>query len=450
MAPAPASPSTEPARAPTREIFGWAMFDFANSSYTTVIITVLFSVIFPKIIVGDAPEYRQGNLLWSVALSISYGIVVITAPLLGAVMDYRAAKKRFLFASYLLTVGATAALWFATPGRVGLAMTLLIASNYGFAVGESFAASFLPDLGPKQDLGRISGYAWGIGYVGGLISTALVVFSVGEQVAANIERLRFIGPMTAVFFFVAAIPTFVFLRERGQPRELPAGETLAHVGVTRLRRTIGELKDFRDLVWFLSGLFFATAGLSIVISFAFIYGDQVIHWKPKTQLLMFVLTNLSAAFGAVLFGAIQDRWGNLRTYRLTLLVWIVAVVCIYQTPAIARFMQGVTGNPWSSEDVYLFVGTLAGLCLGATQSAGRTIVAVFAPESKSGEIFGFWGVTGKLASIFGLLSLGILQNALGLESAILVCALFFLASLLLSLRVDEPRGTAAAKVHEGE
>jgi UMF1 family MFS transporter len=444
------STSSEPARAPTREIFGWAMFDFANSSYTTVIITVVFSVIFPKIIVGDGPEYRHGNLLWSVALSISYGIVVITAPFLGAVMDYRAAKKRFLFASYLLTVLATASLWLATPGRVGLAMALLIASNYGFAVGESFAAAFLPDLGPKRDLGRISGYAWGIGYVGGLVSTAIVVFTIGEQTVENLERLRWIGPMTAAFFFLAAIPTFLFLRERGQPRELPAGETLAQVGISRLRRTAGELKDFRDLLWFLGGLFFATAGLSIVISFAFIYGDQVIHWKPKTQLFMFVLTNLSAAFGAVLFGAIQDRWGNLRTYRLTLVVWILAVSSIYQTPTIARLMTNLTGKPWASEDVYLFVGTLAGLCLGATQSAGRTIVAIFAPESKSGEIFGFWGVTGKLASIFGLLSLGLLQRALGLERAILVCALFFLAAWALSLKVNESRGSAAAKAHEGE
>ena len=444
------SGSSEPARAPTREIFGWAMFDFANSSYTTVIITVVFSVIFPKIIVGDAPEYRQGNLLWSVALSISYAIVVLTAPFLGAVMDYRAAKKRFLFGSYLLTVGATAMLWLATPGRVGLAMTLLVASNYGFAVGESFAASFLPDLGPKRDLGRISGYAWGIGYIGGLVSTAIVVFTIGEQTRENLDRLRFIGPMTAAFFFVAAIPTFLFLREPGAARQLPAGETLAHVGIARLRKTVGELKDFRDLVWFLGGLFFATAGLSIVISFAFIYGDQVIHWKPKTQLFMFVLTNLSAAFGAVLFGAIQDRYGNLRTYRLTLVVWILAVLCIYQTPMLAQLMTTMTGKPWASEDVYLFVGTLAGLCLGATQSAGRTVVALFAPESKSGEIFGFWGVTGKLAAIFGLLSLGILQNTLGLERAILVCGVFFLVAWGLSLNVDETRGSAAAKVHEGE
>ncbi len=435
---------TPPVRARAPEIFGWAMFDFANSSYTTVIVTVVFSVIFPKIIVGDAPSYRQGNLLWSVALSASYALVVLTAPLLGAVMDHRAAKKRFLFASYLLTVLATAALYFATPGRVALGMALLIASNYGFAVGESFAASFLPDLGPKESLGRISGYAWGLGYFGGLLSAFLVTQLLGAQTLENFAALRWVGPMTAGFFLVAALPTFAFLKERGVARPLPPGETLSGIALRRIGQTAREIRDFGDLVWFFAGLFFATAGLSIVIAFAFIYGDQVVRWQPRSQLLMFVLTNLSAAGGAVLFGRLQDRWGNLRTYRLTLILWIIAVIGIYHTPALATALGRALGGSWRAEDVYLLVGTIAGLCLGATQSAGRTVVALFAPESRAAEMFGVWGVCSKLASIFGLLSLGALQSALGLDRAILVCAGFFVAAWAISLRVNEARGVATA------
>lgn len=426
------------------------MFDFANSSYTTVIVTVVFSIIFARIIVGDAPDFRRGNLLWSVGLSVSYALVALTAPLFGAVMDYRAAKKRFLFASYLLTVVATAALYWATPGRVALGLLLLIVSNYGFAVGESFAASFLPDLGPREALGRISGYAWGVGYLGGLLSTFVVVQLLGPQTLDNLDRLRWVGPMTAGFFLVAALPTFAFLRERGVARPLPPGQTLAGVALGRIAQTAREVRSFRDLLWFFAGLFFAQAGLSIVISFAFIYGDQVVRWQPISQLLMFVLTNLSAAGGAVLFGRLQDRWGNLRTYRLTLLIWGVSVLGIYLTPSLAAALRGALGGDWKPEHVYLLVGTLAGLCLGATQSAGRTVVAVFAPESKAAELFGFWGVCSKLASIFGLLSLGALQSALGLERAILLCAGFFVVAWLLSLRVDEARGLAAARAHAGE
>lgn len=420
------------------------MFDFANSSYTTVIITVLYAVIFPKIIVGDGPEFRRGNLLWSVALAVTYALVVLTAPTAGALMDKLGAKKKFLFASYALTVAATALLGVAGPGDVGLAMVLLVVSNYGFATGESFIASFLPGLGPKEELGKISGYAWGLGYVGGLLSTIVIVTAVGDQVAGNYGRLRWVGPMTAGFFAVAAIPTFVLLKDKGERQALGDGESVLRLGLAQVRATIRDLPRLKDLAIFMASLFFAMAGLGIVISFAFIYGDQVIRWKPSTQLAMFVLTNIAAAIGAVIFGLIQDRFGNLRTYRLTLLVWLVAVVGIHQTPA----LSAATGGALGPEGVYLCVGTIAGLCLGATQSAGRTVVAVLSPASRSGEMFGFWGLAGKLAAAFGLLGLGLLQNAFGLKNAILFCAVLFLAAYFVSGGVDEARGTRRA--HEME
>jgi MFS transporter, UMF1 family len=434
-------------QAPKREIFGWAMFDFANSSYTTVIITVVFSVIFPRLIVGDAPDYRLGNLLWSVAQSVSFGLVVLTAPVLGAIMDFRAAKKRFLFGSYVLTVMATAVLYFVSPGHVWLAVVLIIVSNYGFAVGESFTSSFLPDLGPTEELGKISGYAWGLGYVGGVLCTAIVFGVVGEQTLKNFDRVRLVGPITAVFFLVAAIPTFMFLRERGTPKALPPGETLIGMGFRRLLETARALGEFRDLLVFFVVFFFAMAGLSIVIAFAFIYGDQVIHWTPRSQILMFVITNLTASVGAVGFGFLQKCWGNLRTFNLTLAIWVIAILGIWGTPGITTWLNGALDTGWKVEHIFLFMGAIAGLCLGATQSASRTLVAVFSPESKAAEFFGFWGLFGKLAAIFGLLSLGALQIRLGLRSAILLCSLLFLVALFLTLFVREPRGRAAAAAY---
>lgn len=437
-------------RAPAREIFGWAMFDFANSSYTTVIITVVFSVIFPRLVVGDAPEYRLGDLLWSVALSVSYGLVVLTAPVLGAIMDYRAAKKRFLFASYIITVAATALLYFVSPGQVLLGVLLIVVSNYGFSVGESFASSFLPDLGPTEELGKISGYAWGLGYIGGIACTGLVLGVVGDLSLDNFEHVRLVGPITAVFFLVSAIPTFLFLRERGTPKVLPPGESLLAMGFRRVLDTWRALRGFRDLLVFFISFFFAMAGLSIVIAFAFIYGDQVIRWSATSLMLMFVTTNLAASLGAVGFGFLQKHWGNLRTFNLTLVIWVVAIVGIWGTPEITARLNGAFGTAWSAESVFLAMGAIAGLCLGATQSASRTLVAVFSPKSKAGEFFGLWGLFGKLAAIFGLLSLGVLQAQLGLQPAILLCSLFFLAALVLALFVREPRGRAAAAAYIGQ
>jgi UMF1 family MFS transporter len=429
-------------RAPFREIFGWAMFDFANSSYTTVIITVAYSVVFPKLIVGDE---RSGNFLWSLALSISLLLVSLSGPVLGSIMDFSASKKRFLFASYLVTVAGTAALYFVTPGAVGLCMFLIVISNFGFAVGENFSSAFLPDLGPPEQLGKISGMAWGIGYFGGLLSTALVFLLTTPHDSTNVDGVRMIGPITGAFFLLAGIPTFLLLKERGTPKVLPAGQGYVAAGFKRLGQTMREVRSFRDLITFLFSFFFAYAGLSIVISFAFIYGDQVIRWSSSSQQIMFVLTNVSAAVGALIFGFIQDRIGDKITYNLTLVIWIVAVVLLWGTPGLTDWLNEALGKQWKAESVFLFIGALAGLCLGSTQSAARAIVGVFSPESKAGELYGFWGLFGKASAIFGLMSLGYLQIHLGLKASILLCAVFFFISLIIALFVNEKRGKETAK-----
>lgn len=436
-------------RAPFKEIFGWAMFDFANSSYTTVIITVVFSVLFPRVIVGDGPDFKMGNWYWTVALSISYFLIAFAAPVLGAIMDFSASKKKFLMASYLLTVVATAALYFVTPGAIVVGIILVVISNFGFSAGESFVSSFLPELGPQEELGKISGFAWGLGYFGGIASTGLVLALLGSQTVENFELQRFVGPITGLFFLVAGIPTFLLLKERGVARKLSPGQSYWSVGFGRLKETFADLKSFRDLMVFLISLFFSFAGLSIVISFAFIYGDQVIGWQDSTKALMFVITNLTAAVGAVIFGYIQDKIGDKLTYNITLIIWIIAVTLIYAAAEVTGWINASLGTEYKTEFIFLFIGSIAGLSLGATQSAGRAMVGVFSPESKSGEFFGLWGLAGKAAAILGLMSLGAMQLYFGLKTAILLTSGFFVLAFLTALLVNEKRGKEAARAHEG-
>jgi len=239
-------------RASKKEIFGWGMFDFANQSYTLLIITVIFPVLFTTVIVGDAEnEYRLGNLLWSVALSISYFLVVLSGPVMGAIMDYSAMKKRFLFYSYCLTIVSTALLYFVEPGMVVLGVVLMVISNFAYAIGESFIASFLPSLGPPSDLGKISGFGWALGYVGGLVSAGFVIVYLGDATAENFDRIRWVGPFAALFFMLAAIPTFVWVKEPGKRKVLPKGENFVSMGFTRMGRTINDVKKFWDLAIFL-------------------------------------------------------------------------------------------------------------------------------------------------------------------------------------------------------
>ncbi len=424
-----------------REIFGWAMYDFANSSYTTVIVTVYYAVAFPKVVVGDGPDYRLGNLLWGGTLAASYLASVALLPFLGAWMDGVGHRKRFLLASTVVTVAATAGLGLVGPGDVALAMALLVVSNVAFSVGESFVASFLPDLGTPQELGKISGAAWGLGYLGGLGSAALVLFGLGAPTLAN-PRVPWSGPITAAWFALAAVPTFLLLRDRYVPA--PTTEPLVARALGQLRGTLREARSYRDLLVFLTSYFFAMGGLSIVVAFAFIYGDQVIHWSSGTQSAMFVLTQLTATAGALLFGWLQGRIGDKAAYLLSLVVWTLAVVLIWKTPQLASLLRDLTGSDVADEHVFLGVGATAGLCIGATQSAGRTLVALLSPEEKVGEFFGLWGMFGKLAAAVSLVSLSTLQSALGLQNAIVVTGAFFLAALAVAAGVDVPRGMARA------
>lgn len=437
-------------KASKKELFGWALFDFANSAYTTVIISVVFVDIFIKMIVGpdDAsaadPEYRRGNNLWILAQVISFSLVVITAPIFGAITDYRAGKKKFLFASYLITIIGSIGLYFVLPGFAWLGVVLIAISNFGFASGENFVSSILPDLGPPEELGKISGYAWGLGYFGGLISTILAI-SLGDATGDQLGNLVYVGPLTGVFFLVAGIPTFLWVKNRGQAKPLPEGENLMTIGFKRLRHTFNEAKSFRDLMAYLIAWFFAMAGLSIVISFAFTFGTQVIKWDASAKTLMFIITQLTAALGAVSFGLLQDKIGSKKAFNISLVLWAVTIVLIYSSVEITELVNGIFGTDYKVQTIFVCIGSLAGMGLGATQSSSRALVGILSPDSKSGEFFGLWGFSMKLASIVGLLGLGVLQSMFGLKVAILLCSVFFIISLLVMTFVNEKRGRQAAE-----
>ena len=435
----------ETPRASNKEIFGWAMFDFANQAYTLLIITVIFPVLFTTVIVGDADNnFRLGNLLWSVALSVSYFLVVLSGPVFGAIMDYSALKKKFLFYSYLLTVVSTALLYFVEPGLVVLGVLLIIVSNFAYSIGENFIASFLPSLGPPSDLGKISGFGWALGYLGGLVAAGFVIVYLGDATAENFDRIRWVGPYAAFFFMVTAIPTFLWVKEPGARKELPEGETFFSMGFKRLGDTVKEIGEFRDLAIFLISVFFAMAGIYIVISFAFIYGDQVVKWDETVRVLMFVVVQITAAIGAFSFGFLQDKFGAKIIYNLTLLLWFIGVLGIWAVTDITVWINTTFSTAFEAQYVFLYIGIIAGLSLGSSQSASRALVGLFSPEQKSAEFFGFWGLSNKIAGVFGIIGLGLLQAEFGLQQSVLFCAALFLIAILVCLFVDQNRGEKAA------
>ncbi len=265
-------------------------------------------------------------------------------------MDYRAEKKRFLFISYLATVATTAMLYFVEPGYVVAGLLLIILSNYAYSMGESFIAAFLPELGPPNALGKISGFGWALGYIGGLFAAGFTLVVLGEATADNFERIRWVGPFAAGFFLVAALPTFLWMKERGVPQ--PHAVSYRRIALQRVRSTFTELRYFKDLTVFLVSLLFSMAGVYIIIAFAFIYGAQVIGWEESVRNIMFIIVQITAAAGALGFGFLQDKLGAKRTYQMTLALWVIAIVSIWATPELTGWVNSHYAVQWQAQYVF--------------------------------------------------------------------------------------------------
>jgi UMF1 family MFS transporter len=407
------------------------MFDFANSAYTTIIVTVAFSIYFTKLVAPGA----NADWWWSVAVAISNLIVLVLAPILGAIADGSGRKKPFLVATWLLCCVATAALYFATPGALVLGIVLFVVSNCAYAIGETLVGGFLPEISTPENIGRISGFGWGLGYLGGLGSLILVKpLIAGGFTEANLPGLRTAWIVTALFFFIGALPTVLFLRERtertgpGQGRSVIA---YAAEGFRRIAATWRSLKQFSELAWFLGAFFIYSCGLMAVISFAAIYAERTIGFSSGDIIMLFIALQVAAATGAVVFGWIQDKLGPKRTLELSLVLWLVVSVGAYFATTKLQF--------WP-------VAVAAGLGIGSLQSASRAMVGLFSPVAKSGEFFGFWGLAMRSAYVAGVFVFGSLSSATGSQRiAILVNGGFFLVGLVALGSVDVERGRAAAE-----
>ena len=406
-----------------REVWAWSMYDFANSAYTTVVITAVFGAYF----VGVVAEGKAwATFAWTAALSVSYAAILITGPLVGAWADAHAAKKELLLATTAGCVIFTAALYYAGPGAVALSLALLVLSNYFFGAGENLIAAFLPELASSQAMGRVSGWGWSFGYLGGLAALGLCLFfitSTAEKPASETVPVTML--ITAVFFALAALPTFLFLRERATPQ--PRMES----PWARVRDTLRHARQFRDLRRFLVCLLFYQAGITAVVALAAIYAEQAMKFTMQQTIMLILVVNVTAAIGAFGFGYLQDAIGHVRAVALTLAGWIVMVL-------IAGFSQ--------TSPSFWLAANLAGLCMGSAQAAGRAVVGYLAPPARLAEFFGLWGLAVKAASIFGPLTYGAVtwMFAGNHRLAIFATGIYFVIGLVLLRGIDIERGRQAA------
>jgi UMF1 family MFS transporter len=414
-----------------RSVGSWALYDFANSPFTTLVVTFVYATYFTQAIAGDA---IRGTVLWSRAVTISALAVALASPILGALADRGGYRKLFLLVSTVICAGATIALYPVLPGQVLRALGIFIVANIAFELANVFYNAFLPEIAPPQRIGRISGFGWALGYLGGLAALVVALFTLVEPevpwfgfVRAQGENIRATNLLVAVWYLVFSLPIFFWVAEdraRVSPRRQVARETLA-----QLMTTFRKMRRFRQIVRLLIARLLYNDGLITIFAFGGIYAAESFGFSMEEVLIFGIALNVAAGIGAFAMGYLDDRIGGKRTIQITLVGLILATVIAIVAP----------GKGW------LWVaGLIIGLFVGPNQAASRSLMARFVPRDAENEFFGFFAFSGKLTAFLGPLLLGVLTQATGSQRAgLAVVGVLFVVGLLLLGTVDEREGMNA-------
>ncbi len=415
------------------KIFIWTLFDFANTSYSIIVVTFIFAVYFKEVIASNKPV---GDLLWSLGISISMIITAIISPVLGAIADYSSGKKRFLLFFTLICIVSTALMYFLNQGDILYALILFILANIGFEAGLVFYDAILPELTQPKNYGRVSGYGFGMGYLGSLVVLMLAV----SFIQRNLIKETF--PLSAAFFLVFAAPLFFVIHDTR--KKIENKESFVKIGFGRVISTIKHLKYYKNLVVYLLAFFFYIEGVNTVIFFAGNYAKTTLNFSMTNLIYFFLIVQTTAILGAVVFGIISDSVGQKKTITVTLYIWLFTIFVAYLTSGTGGIVKslgeifGTTVEGFRQGSFYA-VGLLSGTVIGATQSTSRSLMSKLTPFDKKTEFFGFYSLFGKSSAVLGPLVFGLVSYITGSQRyAILSIAFFFIVGMIILKYVEDP------------
>ncbi len=422
----------QPIAGNSREIWSWALYDFANSPFSTLVVTFVFGTYFTQAIASDA---IVGTTLWSRAMTITALVVAICSPVLGALADRGGYRKAFVLVFTLICVAATTALYGVLPGQVLAALVLVVVANIAFEFAGVFYNAFLADIVPPERIGRVSGLGWGLGYIGGLaaLGVALVTliqpetpwFGFSREAGENIRATNL---LVAAWFLVFSLPLMLWVTE-DRSKISKAGQVLADTA-RQLKGTFGAIRRYRQILRFLIARLVYNDGLVTIFAFGGIYAAETFGFSLEEVLIFGIVLNVAAGIGALLMGHLDDRIGGKRTVVLSLIGLIVAT-----TVAVLA-----TTRLW-----FWIAGIVMGIFVGPNQAASRSLMGRFVPPRLENEFFGFFAFSGKLTAFMGPLLLGVLTQSTGSQRAGVAAVLgFFVIGLALILTVDEEEGIRAA------
>jgi UMF1 family MFS transporter len=423
-----------------REHIAWYLYDFGNSAYAAVVLLAIYSAYFKGEVVGGA----EGSRLWGIAVGIAMLVVAVTTPVLGAIADFSAAKKKMMFIYSGIAWIFTGLLFFVQKGDIFTGMLFFIIAEIGYRSGQVFYNSLLPEITTPEERGRVSGNAWAIGSAGGILCLLIILPAIIFTEGTLMVRLSL--PFTAVFFALSTIPAIFWIKERATPQVLPPGENLLTIGFKRLSQTIKSVRRYKEFIKFIIAFLIYNDGILMALDFAAIIG-AVLFGMDEQQLIVFmIIVQVSSVAGAYIMGVVGDKVG----FKKSLIISIVMMTAVVIAMIFTKTIEG-----------FYVIGILAGFALTGVQSVSRTMVSLFAPKGQSAEFFGFFAVAGRTSSFIGPTVYGILaaEAALWFERrgimqllaeqsgqrvAIASVAVFLLVGLGILFFVNESKAKATA------
>jgi MFS transporter, UMF1 family len=451
--------------APRSALVGWAMFDWAGQPFYTLVQTFLFAPYFANVVVADP---MKGQAAWGYAAAFAGAIVAIGSPILGAVADSGGRRKPWVAMFGLMLVVGLCMLWLATPKLEGWVFYLVLAGYALAFAGSEFAAVFnnaiMPTLVRSDQLGRLSGIGWGLGYAGGLLSLAIVAGFVVTDPASGRTMLgldpifpldsatregdRLVGPFSALWFIVFVIPFFLFVPDNRRAVHGAASATPIRDALASLWKTVRNLPNDRNILWMLIGRMLYADGLAAIFVFGGIYGASVFGWRTFDLGLFGIILAATGAVGAVIGGLLDDRIGAKSVIVGSIVILLIGFFGIlsvdkghvlFSVP-IPEKTAGSAAFSSTGEQIFLAFSILIGLVAAPVQAAGRSLLARLAPPDLMTQYFGLFAFSGKATAFAAPLMIAVVTTMTGSQRwGIATTALFLIGGLIFMLPVREPR-----------
>jgi UMF1 family MFS transporter len=427
-----------------RDRWGWYLYDFGNSAYAAVVLLAIYSAYFKDGVVGG----ESGTRLWGISISIAMIVVALTAPVLGVIADYSASKKKFLGIYTATACVFTALLFFVQQGDIFTGMLFFILAEIGYRSSQVFYNALLPEIATPDEIGTVSGNGWAIGSLGGIVCL-LIVLPLIVVNSGNTFFVRLAMPITALFFALSALPIFLWLRERGEKKEMPANTTYLTLGFRQLWATLKKARQYKEFLKFMLAFLVFNDGIIMALDFAAIIGLVLFGLTQQDLIIFIIVVQIFSVIGAYVFGIITDRWDGKKALLASILLMIGAVIWLFV-------------DRTGSQVIFYIIGALAGFALTGVQSVSRTMITILTPPKQSAEFFGLFAFVGRTSSfigpaVYGFVAAGVAQRLIasgevaelaeqaGQRSAILAIIGFLVVGLVLLLFVNQQKGYREAR-----